>query len=53
MRPRFEYLTEAEKQFVHEQTVRLLAQVGVAYNTPTLTTLLKEAGATVDEARLR
>ena len=53
MRPRFEYLSEAEKQFVHEQTVRLLAEVGVAYNTPTLTTLLKEAGATVDEAQLR
>ncbi len=53
MRPRFEYLSEAEKQFVHEQTVRLLAEVGVAYNTPKLTTLLKEAGATVDEARLR
>ena len=53
MRPSFEYLTEAEKQFVHEQTVRLLEEVGVAYNTPTLTTLLKEAGATVDEARLR
>ena len=53
VRPRFEYLSEAEKQFVHEQTVRLLEEVGVAYNTPTLTTLLKEAGATVDEARLR
>ena len=53
MRPKFSYLTDAEKQFVHEQTVRLLAEVGVAYNTPTLTTLLKEAGASVDEARLQ
>jgi trimethylamine--corrinoid protein Co-methyltransferase len=52
-RPRFEYLSEAEKQFVHEQTVRLLEEVGVAYNTPTLTGLLREAGATVDEARLQ
>ena len=51
-RPRFEYLSEAEKQFVHEQTVRLLEEVGIAYNTPTLTGLLKEAGATVDEVAL-
>jgi len=51
-RPRFEYLSDDEKQFVHEQTVRLLEEVGVAYNTPTLTGLLREAGATVDEARL-
>ena len=47
-RPRLEYLSEADKQFVHEQTVRLLEEVGVAYNTPTLTGLLSEAGATVD-----
>ncbi len=53
MRPRFEYLSEAERQFVHEQTVRLLEEVGVAYNTPTLTELLKDAGATVDQSRLQ
>jgi len=52
-RPRFEYLSDIDKQFVHEQTVRLLEEVGVSYGTPTLTTLLREAGATVDEARLR
>ena len=53
MLPRFEYLSETEKQFVHEQTMRLLEEVGVAYNTPTLTGLLKDAGATVDESRLQ
>ena len=52
-RPRFEYLSDGEKQFVHEQTVRLLEEVGVAYNTPTLTGLLREAGAVVDEATLQ
>jgi len=51
-RPRTQYLSDADKQFVHEQTVRLLQEVGVAYNTPTLTGLLREAGATVDEADL-
>ena len=53
MRPRFEYLSETEKQFVHEQTVRLLREVGVAYNTPTLTDLLRDAGAIVDAAHLQ
>ena len=53
MRPRFEYLTETERQFVHEQTVRLLEEVGVAYNTPILTQPLREAGAIVDEAKLQ
>lgn len=52
-RPRFQYLSDGEKEFVHEQTVRLLEEVGVAYNTPMLTGLLREAGAEVDEARLR
>ena len=52
MRPRFEYLTETDKQFVHEQTVRLLEEVGVAYNTPTLTEILREAGAVVDAENL-
>jgi trimethylamine--corrinoid protein Co-methyltransferase len=45
---RFEYLSESDKQFFHEQVVRVLGEVGVAYNTPTLTALLQEAGAVVD-----
>jgi len=51
-RPRLKYLSDADKQFVHEQTLRVLSEVGVAYNTPTLTTLLTEAGATVDAEHL-
>ena len=51
-RVRFEYLSESDKQFFHEQVVRVLEEVGVAYNTPTLTSLLAEAGATVDAERM-
>ncbi len=51
-RPRVQYLNETEREFVHEQTVRVLSDVGVAYNTPALTTLLADAGATVDAERL-
>ena len=47
-RVRLEYLSDADKQFFHEQVVRILEEVGVAYNTPTLTALLAEAGAVVD-----
>jgi trimethylamine---corrinoid protein Co-methyltransferase len=49
---RIEYLSADEREFVHEQTVRLLEEVGVAYNTPTLTGLLQEAGADVDAEQL-
>jgi trimethylamine---corrinoid protein Co-methyltransferase len=52
-RVRFEYLSEQDKQFFHAQVVRVLEEVGVAYNTPTLTKLLQEAGATVDAEALR
>ena len=51
-RVRFEYLSESDKQFFHEQVVRVLEEVGVAYNTPTLTSPLAEAGATVDAERM-
>jgi trimethylamine--corrinoid protein Co-methyltransferase len=51
-RPRLQYLSDADRQFIHEQTLRVLAEVGVAYNTPTLTGLLADAGATVDAASL-
>jgi trimethylamine---corrinoid protein Co-methyltransferase len=51
-RPRLQYLSDADKQFVHEQTLRVLAEAGVAYNTPTLTEALVEAGAVVDAENL-
>jgi trimethylamine--corrinoid protein Co-methyltransferase len=51
-RARLEYLSAAEREFVHEQTVRLLESVGVAYNTPTMTQLLVDAGAIVDAEHL-
>ena len=46
------YLSETERQFVHEQTVRVLEEVGVGYNSPAAIDLLEEAGAPVDRARL-
>lgn len=51
-RPRACYLSDADRGFVHEQTLRILSEVGVAYNTPTLTEPLHEAGAGVDPERL-
>ncbi len=51
-RPTFTYLAEADKEFIHAQTVRILEEVGVAYNTPTLTGVLLEAGADVDAEKL-
>ena len=49
---RLQYLTDTDRQFIHEQTLRVLSEVGVAYNTPTLTNLLIDAGATVDPETL-
>jgi len=51
-RARMTYLSAAERQFVHEQTVRVLEEVGAGYNTPAAIDLLEEAGAEVDRARL-
>jgi trimethylamine--corrinoid protein Co-methyltransferase len=51
-RARMTYLSEAERQFVHEQTACVLEEVGVGYNTPAAIDLLEEAGAEVDRARL-
>ena len=47
------YLSEADRQFIHEQTARVLAEVGIGYNTPAAIDLLAEAGAEVDRERLR
>ena len=51
-RPRLKYLTDRDKEFIHEQTLRVLTEVGVCYGTPTLTGLLAGAGATVDAVAL-
>ncbi len=51
-RPRLIYLDDADRAFIHEQTVRVLEQAGVAYNSPQAIDLLEEAGAPVDRARL-
>ena len=52
-RPSLQYLSEAERRFIHEQTARVLAEVGIGYNSPAAIDLLEEAGADVDRARLR
>jgi trimethylamine---corrinoid protein Co-methyltransferase len=51
-RPSLQYLSEAERGFIHEQTARVLAEVGIGYNSPAAIDLLEEAGAEVDRERL-
>ncbi|HOT24591.1 MAG TPA: trimethylamine methyltransferase family protein, partial [Thermoleophilia bacterium] len=51
-RPRISYLTAADREYVHEQVVRVLGDVGVAYNTPEAIDLLADAGAPVDRELL-
>ena len=51
-RARLTYLSAEDRAFVHEQTVRVLEEVGIGYNTPEAIELLAEAGATVDRAAL-
>ena len=46
------YLSELEKDFLHEKTLEVLAKVGVAYNTPAAIELLASAGAEVDRDAL-
>jgi trimethylamine---corrinoid protein Co-methyltransferase len=50
--PRLTYLSEKDRQYIHEQTARVLAEVGIGYNTPAAIELLAEAGAEVDRERL-
>jgi trimethylamine--corrinoid protein Co-methyltransferase len=50
---RMTYLSESERQFVHEQTASVLAEVGIGYNSPAAIDLLVAAGAVVARARLR
>ena len=49
---RITYLSQAEKEFVHEKTLEVLEKVGVAYNTPQAIDLLEAAGARVDREAL-
>jgi trimethylamine--corrinoid protein Co-methyltransferase len=49
---RINYLSDDEKQFVHEKTLQVLAEVGIAYNTPKAIDLLERAGAQVDRDAL-
>jgi trimethylamine--corrinoid protein Co-methyltransferase len=51
-RPRVSYLSREEQEFVHEQALRVLAEVGIGYNTPQAIDLLAEAGARVDREAL-
>ncbi len=51
-RARIEYLNAEDRDYVHEQTVRVLEEVGIGFNTPAAIDLLEEAGAPVDRARL-
>jgi trimethylamine--corrinoid protein Co-methyltransferase len=46
------YLSDAEKDFVHEKTLEVLERVGVAYNTPRAIDLLESTGARVDRVAL-
>ena len=50
-RARIAYLSQAEKEFIHEKTLEVLRTVGVAYNTPKALDLLEAAGAQVDRGR--
>lgn len=52
-RPRLSYLSEEDRRFIHEQTVFVLEEVGVGYNTPAAIDLVEEAGAEVDREHLR
>jgi len=49
---RLTFLTDDEKQFIHEKTLEVLADVGIAFNTPKAIELLEAAGAQVDREAL-
>ncbi len=51
-RARIEYLSPRESDFIHEQTLALLARVGVAYNSPRALDVLEAAGVEVDRDKL-
>jgi trimethylamine--corrinoid protein Co-methyltransferase len=51
-RPRLTYLSRDDQDFIHEQAVRVLAEIGIGYNSPEAVELLAEAGAEVDRVAL-
>jgi trimethylamine--corrinoid protein Co-methyltransferase len=51
-RARIQYLSERDSDFVHQQTVRVLEEIGIAFNSEKAIDLLAEAGAPVDRASL-
>jgi trimethylamine--corrinoid protein Co-methyltransferase len=51
-RPRLTYLSGDDRDFVHQQAVRVLEEVGIGYNTPAAIELLAKAGARVDREAL-
>ncbi|HMK93082.1 MAG TPA: trimethylamine methyltransferase family protein [Thermoleophilia bacterium] len=51
-RVRAQYLSQADQEFVHEQTVRVLEDIGIAFNSEKAIDLLAEAGAPVDREAL-
>ncbi|MFA4964313.1 MAG: trimethylamine methyltransferase family protein, partial [Thermoleophilia bacterium] len=48
LQPRLSLLGAAGVEYVHEQTLRLLAEVGIRPNAPRALALLRDAGALVD-----
>jgi trimethylamine---corrinoid protein Co-methyltransferase len=50
-RARLSFLDEADKQALHQQTMRVLTEAGVAFNVPEVIDLLADAGARVDRDR--
>jgi trimethylamine--corrinoid protein Co-methyltransferase len=50
--PRLTYLTQGEQEHIHALVLRVLGEVGVAYNSPKAIDLLAAAGAQVDRQRL-
>ena len=47
------YLSDEDRQFVHEQAMRVLEEIGIAFNTEKAIDLLAAAGAPVDRETLR
>ncbi len=51
-RARLRYLSDDDVRFVHEQTVRVLEEVGVSFGTPQAIDILERAGVPVDRDAL-
>ena len=51
-RPRIHLLSDEQRAVLHEQTLTVLEDVGVAYNTPEAMDLLEGTGAILDRDRL-